>query len=89
MGFLSRARGREDAEAGSCAVEETAAKERLIGEIMELNPSAGRTWLDGFREPSLQRYLHHLKHAQEPRGRKSVWFREAETHAIVTRRKAA
>ena len=33
--------------------------------------------------------LDHLQHALEPRGRDSVWLRDAETPAIVTRAPSA
>jgi hypothetical protein len=64
-------------------------KSQLMDSIMQLNPTAKPEWLDGFDVPALQRYLDHLQHALEPRGRDSCWIRDAETPAIVTRKPAA
>jgi hypothetical protein len=89
MGFWSRARGRSNPAIERDGGVDLAAKKKLVDEIVELNPSATPAWLGGFDEPALRRYLEHLDHAQQPRGRKSYWFRDAETHAVVTRRKAA
>jgi hypothetical protein len=64
-------------------------KARLIDGILHLNRSARRDWLDRFDIPALTRYLDHLQHAMEPRGRESVWFRDGETAAAMTRKPAA
>jgi hypothetical protein len=64
-------------------------KAQLIASIMEINPSASQQWLDLFDVSALRRYLDHLQHALEPRGRGSIWLRDGETPAVVTRRPAA
>ena len=64
-------------------------KNRLIDGIMQMNPTARAEWLDHFDTAALRRYLDHLLHAVEPRGRASYWFRDGETTAVVTRRSAA
>jgi hypothetical protein len=64
-------------------------KAQLIDGILQLNPSASKDWLDLFDVAALRRYLDHLQHALEPRGGQSVWLRDAETPAVVTRRPAA
>ncbi len=58
----------------------------LIDEIQRINPSAGRDWLAFFDATALRMYLDHLQLTLEPRGRHSIWRRQAETSAIVTRR---
>ncbi len=64
-------------------------KAQLIDGILQINHSAKQEWLDLFDERALLRYLDHLQHAQEPRGRDSYWLRDAETPAVVTRAPAA
>jgi hypothetical protein len=64
-------------------------KAQLIASIMEINPSASQAWLARFDVSALRRYLDHLQHALEPRGRSSIWIRDGETPAVVTRRPAA
>ncbi len=64
-------------------------KAQLIDGILQLNPTARHDWLDRFDTAALHRYLNHLLHAYEPRGRDSFWIRDAETTAVVTRRPAA
>ncbi len=64
-------------------------KAQLIDSILQINRSAKPEWLDLFNVPALHRYLDHLQHAQEPRGRDSYWLRDAETPAVVTRKPAA
>jgi len=64
-------------------------KAHLIESIMNLNPSATNTWLEGFAPDQLTRYLDHLQHALEPRGSGSAWLRDGNTAAVVTRRAAA
>ena len=64
-------------------------KATLIDGILHLNPTARAEWLDHFDPPALERYLDHLQHAIEPRGRTSFWIRDAESTAVVTRRRSA
>lgn len=64
-------------------------KSQIIERIIRLNPTADWDWLEEFEMPALERYLDHLHHAIEPRGRESYWFRNHETSAVVSRRPAA
>ena len=64
-------------------------KSQIITNIQQLNRSAKHDWLDRFDAMALRRYLDHLQHAQEPRGGDSIWIRDGETHAVVTRAPAA
>ena len=63
-------------------------KPQLVDSIMQINPTASPEWLDRFGQAALARYLDHLEHAREPRGRDSFWFRDGETTAVVARRAA-
>ena len=61
-------------------------RDMLVGRIREINPTASRDFLSGFRPEALKLYLAHLSAAvEEPRGRGAVWIRPADTPAIVTR----
>jgi hypothetical protein len=64
-------------------------KSGLIDGIIRINPTARADWLERFDRKALDRYLEHLLHALEPRGRASFWVRDGETTAIVTRAAAA
>ncbi len=63
-------------------------KAQLIDDIVSLNPSAHSAWLDYFEPEALVRYLDHLRYARVPRGPRSFWLRDAETTAVVTRRRS-
>lgn len=60
-------------------------KTQIIDMIQQFNQSAGREWLDLFDAPSLRRYLEHLQWSLQPRGRSSIWIRQGETPAAITR----
>ena len=60
-------------------------KPQTIDAIIQINRSATKDFLDHFDLSSLKRYLNHLQLTQEPRGRCSIWVREGETSAVVTR----
>ena len=60
-------------------------KQEMIEEIRRHNRSAGPEFLDSFKEPALERYLRRLTQVQGCRGRESVWVRDGETPAVVTR----
>ncbi len=62
-------------------------KAQLIDDIVSLNPSAHPEWLDDFEPDALGRYLDHLRQARVPRGPRAFWLRDAETTAVVTRRR--
>ena len=49
------------------------AKEEVIQAILNLNPTADRTWLSDFRDRDLREYLDHLNHAQTPRNAAHAW----------------
>lgn len=58
---------------------------RLMCEIMELNQTARREFLESFDRCKLARYLDHLVSARGPRGAGSIWPRPGETPAILAR----
>lgn len=61
-------------------------RDRLVSDIRTLNPTATRGFLAEFRPAALRLYLAHLAATHdEPRGRRAVWVRPADTPAIVTR----
>jgi len=60
-------------------------KGQIIEMIQQFNQSARREWLDLFDAAALRRYLEHLQWSLQPRGRESVWIREGETPAVLTR----
>jgi sulfur relay (sulfurtransferase) DsrF/TusC family protein len=67
--------------AGSFAMS----KQQMIEAIRERNKSVTMEFLDGFDEPSLLAYYRRLTEVQGKRGRLSVWVRQGDTTAIVTR----
>lgn len=50
-------------------------KAQLIDSVVELHPSARREWLSQFAAEQLEIYAERLRHAQSPRGPRSVWLR--------------
>ena len=60
-------------------------KQQIIEEIRRHNRSAQPDFLGMFDEPALERYLRRLTQVHGHRGRSSVWVRDGETAAIVTR----
>ncbi len=60
-------------------------KQEMIEEIRRHNRSADSGFLDSFKEPALERYLRRLTDVHGRRGPGSVWVRDGETPAIVTR----
>ena len=64
-------------------------RDRIIIEIMELNPSASREFLSLFDEASLSRYRDHLIHATRPRVGAAGWIRPADSRAVICRTSAA
>ena len=58
---------------------------RLLGEIVELNPTATSAFLSLFTGAQLAEYRDHLIATREPRGRVARWERRASTPAIVWR----
>lgn len=60
-------------------------RQRLIDQIITINPTAAREYLDQFKDQSLKYYLNHLHALQEPRGRMAWWLRPAETAAATGR----
>ena len=59
-------------------------KPTIIQHILHLNGSAKPDWLEMFDLSALARYLDHLQHALEPRGRESIWVRTGETPPVVS-----
>ncbi|MCZ6445098.1 MAG: hypothetical protein ACE10B_09810 [Phycisphaerales bacterium] len=60
-------------------------KSQIIDAIQQVNQSARSDWLDIFDISALRRYLDHLQLTLEPRGRGSIWIRQGDTPAVVTR----
>jgi hypothetical protein len=58
----------------------------LVDKILEMNPTAGGSYLSGFGREALSNYLDHLVVTSAPRGRAEAWVRRAETPGIVARR---
>jgi hypothetical protein len=59
---------------------------QLVDRILEINPTAGGTYLSGFGRDALSNYLDHLVATSAPRGRSATWVRRAETPGITARR---
>ena len=60
-------------------------KQQVIEAIQKENRSASTEFLNTFDDPSLWAYLQRLTQVQGHRGRNSVWVRQGDTTAIVTR----
>jgi len=59
-----------------------ATRARLVEEIVRVNRSATRAFLDRFNDQALRIYLDHLQFASVPRGREARWVRPGDTRAI-------
>ncbi len=64
------------------------ARQQLVSQIIELNPSATPAFLGAFEASALRTYLDHLHAAQRPRGRHSTWVRPGDSPAIMWRERA-
>lgn len=62
-----------------------AQRQHLIEQIITINPTAAREFLDQFRDSALDCYLRHLNATRTPRGRLATWNRPAETAAALVR----
>lgn len=60
-------------------------KLRMIEQIRVHNRSARTDFLTHFDEEALKQYLARLTHLSGRRGRTSVWVRQAEGPAVITR----
>lgn len=60
-------------------------KSQLIEAIRQINQSARPDWLGLFDVSALKRYFEHLQWQLEPRGRNSIWVRDGDTPAVLTR----
>ena len=61
----------------------TMTREQVVDRIITINPTATRGFLDKFKKKSLDLYLDHLQHAEQPRGpRSKPWKRPGDTPAI-------
>ncbi|MEM9063900.1 MAG: hypothetical protein AAGB51_00255 [Planctomycetota bacterium] len=61
----------------------TMTREQVVDRIIRINPTATRSFLDRFKKNSLDLYLEHLAHAQQPRGPRSApWRRPGDTPAV-------
>lgn len=61
-----------------------ATRDRLVEEIVRVNRTATRAFLDRFNDQALRTYLDHLQFANLPRGREARWVRPGDTRAICT-----
>lgn len=57
-------------------------RDRLVEEIVRVNRSATRAFLDRFSDSALRNYLDHLTFAHVPRGGEARWVRPGDTRAI-------
>lgn len=60
-------------------------KQQMIEQIQRTNRGAKSEFLETFDEPSLRLYLQRLTTVLGHRGRGSVWVREGDTPAVVSR----
>lgn len=60
-------------------------KLQIIEAIQQINQSARREWLDLFDTSALRRYLDHLQWMLEPRSGQSIWIRDDQSSATITR----
>lgn len=78
---------RVELPARSSAVQpEPGARAHLMGQIIEINPTATRDFLARFGEKALGDYLDHLQSAQEPRGPGASRLRAPGRPAVTQRR---
>ena len=78
--------GRERAKAETPGREDGAwrlSREQVVDQILTINPSAGRSFLEQFGADGLSDYLDRLINARSPRGRESRYVRRGDTPAIV------
>ena len=61
------------------------ARQQLLSQIFEFNPSACPAFLNAFENSALRTYLDHLHAAQIPRGRNARWVRPGDSPAIMWR----
>ncbi|MEL7087329.1 MAG: hypothetical protein AAGL98_02625 [Planctomycetota bacterium] len=60
-------------------------KQQMIEQIQKTNRGAKSEFREMFDEPTLRQYLRRLTTVSGHRGRGSVWVREGNSPAIVTR----
>ncbi len=86
---MPRRPARESNTAGAGVQECRLSREQVVDQILTINHSATADYLAQFGERELNKYLDHLLHAQEPRGRHARWDRPGDAPAIMTRRRAS
>jgi len=64
-------------------------RERIVGRILELNPSASAEFLEEFDDDELHNYLRRLNYSKKPRDSKARWIRETTDPGIEWRDRAA
>ncbi|MEL6795356.1 MAG: hypothetical protein AAFO89_00880 [Planctomycetota bacterium] len=64
-------------------------RKSVIGQIIELNPTATANFLNQFNDEQLWLYLSHLVASQAPRGREAVWQRPGDSPAVLAAQSAA
>jgi len=60
-------------------------KQQLIERIRQHNPTAPMAFLNDFDEDQLMRYLCHLRLTCRPRTGDTLWIRNGETPAIMSK----
>lgn len=86
---MPRRPARESSASTACVQECRLSREQVVDQILTINHSATADYLAQFGERELNKYLDHLLHAQEPRGRHARWDRPGDAPAIMTRRRAS
>ncbi len=56
---------------------------QLVEQILRINASASRAFLESFTREQLYSYLGHLEFANLPRSRNACWTRPGDTPAVV------
>lgn len=63
----------------------THCRARLLGDILELNPSTDLGYLNSFSDEDLAHYRDHLVHGQQPRPEAAPWVRRGNGRAVSFR----
>ncbi len=81
--FESRRRPVEVEAPGERSGAWRLSREQVVDQILTINPSAGRGFLEQFGADGLGEYLDRLIKARSPRGGESRFVRRGDTPAIV------
>ncbi|MBX3377170.1 MAG: hypothetical protein KF678_09240 [Phycisphaeraceae bacterium] len=77
--------GRTSEPLESSSTSSRLTREQVVDRIITINPTATTSFLSGFSEDSLGRYLDHLVATSGPRGRHARWLRPGDSPAIFAR----